>query len=53
MQLDPYNADYKEAMSFIAKLFHEENYNYGVLAVVRSALFCHPAHTEWENVWGR
>ena len=36
MQLDPYNADYKEAMSFIAKLFHKENYNYGVLAVVRS-----------------
>ena len=26
-------------MSFIAKLFHEENYNYGILAVVRSALF--------------
>ena len=24
-------------MSFIAKLFHEKNYNYGVLAVVRSA----------------
>ena len=23
MQLDPYNADYKETTSFIAKLFHE------------------------------
>ena len=38
MQLDPYNADYKETMSFIAKLFHEQNYNYTVLAVVHSAL---------------
>ena len=39
MQLDPGNADYKETMVFIAKLFHEENYSYRVLAVVHSALF--------------
>ena len=38
MQLDPYNAGYKEAMSFIAKLFYEENYSYGVLAAVRFTL---------------
>ena len=38
MQLDPYNADCIHATSFIAKLFHEENYNYGALAVVSSAL---------------
>ena len=38
MQLDPHNADYKEAMSFIAKIFHEENCNYGVLAIVPSTL---------------
>ena len=38
MQLNPYNDDHKEAMSLIAELFHEQNYNYGVLAIVRFAL---------------
>ena len=36
--LNPYEAEYKDAMTFIATLFKEQNYKYGVLAVVRSAL---------------
>ena len=35
---DPYNASYKEGMSFLADLFYKENQKYGLIAVARSAL---------------
>ena len=38
MKLNPYNDDHNEAMSLIAELFHEQNYNYGVPGIVRFAL---------------
>ena len=33
--MDLYTAGYKEAMHFLAKLYHEDSYNHGVTAVAK------------------